>query len=60
MFTNKINNNHTILFIINEEPHQPKRIWKAGRRTRMEVVEAEPEDEAGATWSGLQATGSLQ
>jgi hypothetical protein len=47
------------LFIINEEPHQPKRIWKAGRRRRMEV-EAEPEDEAGATWSGLQATGSLQ
>jgi hypothetical protein len=47
------------LFIINEEPHQPKRIWEASRRRRMEM-EAEPEDETGATWSGLQATGSLQ
>ncbi len=59
MFTNKLNNSHNILFIINEEPHQPKRIWKAERRRRMKV-ESEPEDEAGATWSGLQATGSLQ
>jgi hypothetical protein len=60
MFTNIIKfTSHNILFIINEEAHQRMRIWKAGRRTRIEL-EAEPEDEAGATWSGLQATGSLQ